>query len=421
MDNFTQIEQKLQQFSRKYYTNEFIKGSLLFITFGLLYLLFTLFIESFLWLKPTARTILFWFFIGIEIFLLIRFIGFPLFKLFGLQKGISFEDASKIIGNHFPEVKDKLLNILQLKQSENNSDLLLASIAQKADDLKLIPFTKAVNFKKNIKYLKYVTIPILIWLITLLTGTNSKLNESFQRVVNHSTAYLPPAPFTLKLTSNNLQVIQGKPLTIYVEAKGEVIPEEAKIVYENQQYFLENNGSGFFSYTFSEVTKPIDFFIEANTIRSLEHTIKIIETPTIQNVSMKLLYPNYLGKQNENIPNTGNVTIPQGTTIQWEVKTSKTDTVNFISNHKRTSFKQKEVNNFSFSKRIIKDINYKIASSNTKLKDYEQLQYSITTIKDEHPNITIKSNIDSISRGPAYFAGQISERLWIEKITIGLL
>ena len=37
-----------------------IKGSILFLSFGLLYLIFTLLIENFLWLKPFARTILFW-------------------------------------------------------------------------------------------------------------------------------------------------------------------------------------------------------------------------------------------------------------------------------------------------------------------------------------------------------------------------
>jgi len=400
-----QIEKKLQQFSRKYYTNEFIKGSILFI-------------ESFLWLKPTARTFLFWAFIIIELFLLVRFIGFPLFKLFGLQKGISLEDASKIIGNHFPEVKDKLLNILQLKKSNENSDLLLASIAQKSEEIQPIPFAKAINFKTNAKYLKYAAIPVLIWLLTLFTGTNGKLNQSFQRVVNHNTAFSPPAPFTLLLTSNNLEVVQGKPLTIYVEAKGEIIPEEAKIFYDNQHYFLENNGAGFFSYTFSEINKPIDFYVEANTVQSPDYAISIIKTPTIQNVSMRLLYPNYVGKRNETIPNTGNVTVPQGTNIQWYVKTSQTDSVNFISNQKRYKFTLKNSDNFMFTKRINDHLNYQIATSNKKLQDYEQLQFSVAVIKDEHPNITVKSNIDSISRGPAYFAGQISDDYGLQKLQL---
>ena len=113
----------------------------------------TLFVEYFLWLKPTGRTILFWLFIVVELFLLSRFILFPLFKLIKLQKGIDYKQASTIIGNHFSEVSDKLTNFLQLAQESTQSELLLASIEQKAKSLQPIPFGNAINFNKNTKFL----------------------------------------------------------------------------------------------------------------------------------------------------------------------------------------------------------------------------------------------------------------------------
>ena len=109
------IFQKLEFFIKKFYTNELIKGSIFFVGLGLLYFLFTLFIEYFLWLKPIGRTILFVFFVVVEALLLIRFVAFPIFKLFKLQKGINFEEASSIIGTHFTEVSDKLINFLHIK------------------------------------------------------------------------------------------------------------------------------------------------------------------------------------------------------------------------------------------------------------------------------------------------------------------
>ena len=117
MDPFEIIEKKLHQFTRKYYTSELIKGGILFFSLGLLYLFFILILEYFLWLKPTARTVLFYLFLGVEIFLLTRFIAVPFLKLIGLQKGITDIQSSKIIGRHFPEVQDKLLNVLQLKKT----------------------------------------------------------------------------------------------------------------------------------------------------------------------------------------------------------------------------------------------------------------------------------------------------------------
>ena len=116
MNGIKTITDKLQQFTRKYYVNELIRGGLLFFSLGFLYLLCTLFLEHFLWLKPMARTFLFLVFVLVEIFLFSRFIILPVFKLVGLKKGITPEDCSDIIGKFFPEVKDKLLNVLQLNK-----------------------------------------------------------------------------------------------------------------------------------------------------------------------------------------------------------------------------------------------------------------------------------------------------------------
>lgn len=91
----------------------------------------TLLIENFLWLSRLGRTILFWLFIAVEFGLFIKFILVPIAKLFKLTKGIDYEKASEIIGNHFPEVSDRLLNLLQLSENENSSALLLAGIETK--------------------------------------------------------------------------------------------------------------------------------------------------------------------------------------------------------------------------------------------------------------------------------------------------
>ncbi len=143
------IFDKLEAFIKKFYTNELIKGVILFIGLGLLYLIFTLLIEYFLWLSATGRTILFWLFVAVEAFLLIRFIAFPLFKLFKLQKGINYEEASQIIGNHFTEVQDKLLNFLQLSNQKQPSELVLASIEQKASFIATDSFFKCREFFKE--------------------------------------------------------------------------------------------------------------------------------------------------------------------------------------------------------------------------------------------------------------------------------
>jgi len=416
MNGIKTITDKLQQFTRKYYVNELIRGGLLFFSLGFLYLLCTLFLEHFLWLKPMARTFLFLVFVLVEIFLLSRFIIVPVFRLIGLQKGLTPEECSNIIGKFFPEVKDKLLNTLQLKEQGGQSDLLLASINQKSEELFSIPFVKAVNFSTNLKYLKYAILPVLIFLITLLSGNNNLLTESLDRVIHHRTAYAPPAPFYFRLTNKSLQVIQGSDITVHIETLGSVLPAEVKIKFEKQEYFLQNNGLGNFSFTFSDVQGATPFFLEANKVQSTMHQLTIINTPTINNIILKLEYPPYVGKKNETIPNSGNLVVPEGTKITWNVLGNQTQAVAFIEGTERVLFTKFSENNFEFTKQIKNSFTYQVTSSNEKLKDYERLRFSINVVKDNFPEIIMQSNKNNTSKSPKQFIGQVSDDYGLSKL-----
>src|SRR5690606_21792909 len=117
-------------------------------------------------------------FIAVELFLLIRFILFPIFKLFKLKKGIDYKEASSIIGNHFIEVKDTLLNFLQLSSYNKSSELLMASIEQKSNNLKPIPFTNAISFSSNKKFLPYLILPVLFLVLFFISGNSNIISNS---------------------------------------------------------------------------------------------------------------------------------------------------------------------------------------------------------------------------------------------------
>ncbi|MBE0423679.1 MAG: DUF4175 family protein [Lutibacter sp.] len=418
MDNFNRIRRNLQQFIKKYYFNELIKGLLLFFSIGLLYFIFTLFVEHFLWLKPNLRTLLFWLFVFIEVALFGAYIVTPLIKFFGLKSGITEVEASKIIGNHFPEVQDKLLNMLQLNESNENSELVEASIEQKSKELQPIPFKMAVDFSKNKKYIKYVLLPFIIWLLVFITGNSSIFTDSFSRVVHYNKVYLPPAPFSFAILNDNLSVVEGESFTLQVETIGNTIPENVKINFSNESYYLESSALGKFEYFFSRIQKPIKFYLEANGVTSEIYQINSIATPVINNLKMVLQYPNYTGKINEVLQNTGNTVVPEGTKVTWQIETQKTNNVQFISDDKAEKFTQNTSNYFSYSKQIFNAISYKITTSNQQLNDYEALNFVIEVIPDEHPQIAVNSDIDSISRGPVQFIGQLSDDYGVNKLQL---
>ena len=352
MENSRVIYQKLEDFIKKFYTNELLRGTIFFVGLGLLYFIFTLFVEYFLWLKPTARTVLFVVFVAVEFILLLRFILFPLFKLFKLQKGIDYKQASSIIGNHFNEVGDKLTNFLQLSQDQNKSELLLASIDQKANTLQPIPFGKAINLGKNKKYLPLAIIPILFFLFFLISGKGEILSQSLNRVVHFKQQFLPPALFEFVLVNDNLLTEQNKDFLLKVRTVGKVVPENAMIFIGEESYFMESNKTGEFEFVIPKPSEDIEFHIEANDVSSRDYELKVVTVPSIANFEMVLNFPSYLNKKSEIIKGTGNAIIPEGTRVTWRMNTLATQKVEWVNLNNRFAF-AKQDNIFLLSKSIL--------------------------------------------------------------------
>jgi len=417
LEKSTLIYQKLEDFIRKFYTNELLRGTIFFVGIGLLYFIFTLFVEYFLWLKPAARTVLFVLFVAVELFLLLRFILFPLFKLFKLQKGIDYNQASNIIGNHFNEVGDKLTNFLQLSQDRNQSELLLASIEQKAATLQPIPFGNAINLGKNKKYLPLAVIPILFFLFFLISGKGEILSQSFNRVVNFKQQFTPPAPFEIVLVNNNLQTEQNKDFLVKVKTVGKVVPENAMIYIGDESYFMESTKAGEFEFVIPKPSEDIEFHIEANEVSSHDYELKVVTVPSIANFEMILNFPSYLNKKPEVIKGTGNAVIPEGTKVTWRMNTLATQKVDWVNDSNRFTF-AKQDNVFTLSKSILQNVDYQILTSNNKVQHYEKLNYQISVIKDQFPTITVNNAPDSLKINKNYVLGQVSDDYGLSKLQI---
>ena len=408
MNNFKNIQKKLEAFIRRYYTNDLLKGVILFFAIGLLYLLFTLFIEYTLWLNSTARAMLFWLFVGVELALFAKFIAIPLAKLFKLQKGINFKDASKIIGKYFPEVNDKLLNVLQLNENQSKSELLLASIDQKSIELNPIPFKLAINFKKNLGYLKYAAIPVLILLLTFFSGNFNWFSDSYERVINYKTAYEPPAPFQFFVVNTDLNAIENKDFRLIVKTSGSVLPENAQILYNNETYFLQQKAIGEFEYVFTQPKSNIEFQLTSNKVTSKPYKLNVVEVPSLLSFEMTLDYPDYTKKKDAVLKSTGNAVVPEGTNILWQLKTKGTQSANLYAKD-TLAFSSDKEGVFEGSKRVYNNLDYNLSTSNSNLIDYENLAFRIDVVKDEYPELNLKAETDSLDLQTLYFYGQISD------------
>jgi len=178
--SYNTLIKKLDGFIRKYYSNKILRGTL--ITVGLCVALFLIyaFLEDRFYLSQGGRKVLFFSYLIMLISSVGYFIVYPLLSYFRLGSSISHEQAAGILGDHFTDVQDKLVNVLQLnKETSADNSLVIASIEQKAEKIKLIPFRQAIDLGANKKYLKYALPPVLM-LVFLLFAAPSMITKNLR-------------------------------------------------------------------------------------------------------------------------------------------------------------------------------------------------------------------------------------------------
>lgn len=202
------LNSKIRNFLKKYYLNKLYKGIAFFVIILLVtFIAFSLF-EYFSYSNTVVRSILFYSFIALSAGIGIAYIIIPALNIAGLGKQLTNEEVAKIIGNHFEEIDDKLLNLFELqKQMERGDyasyDLLSAAIDSKADSLKTYSFVQAIPVKKTKRIALWMLLPIAIFLL-LFSIKKELFTEPTKRIVHYSEVYEKPAPYSFVITNESL-------------------------------------------------------------------------------------------------------------------------------------------------------------------------------------------------------------------------
>lgn len=403
---------KLDVFIRKYYKNQLIRGGILFLSLFLVFFILVNILEYYGHFNTSIRTIIFFLYSALNITVLISYLAFPLFKLLRIGKTLSKEQAAEIIGNHFPEVGDKLLNTIQLKklseQNSSNFDLVTASIDQKIDDLKPINFPSAIDFGKNRKYLKYV-LPPLIFLLILLVSSPSVITGPSKRLVRFNEHFERELPFSLKLMNDDLEITQNEDFNLLVKVEGEEIPENVSVEFENRIVKLIKDSKVNFSHTFLNVQKTFNFRLISEGFTSENYILTVLPKPVLLDFEIIADFPDYTGRKNEVMKNNGDLIIPTGTRLTWNFSTKNTDDISLGFKEKYVSPDRKTPDYYSFSDAFYMSQDYSISISNAYLKDVDSLTYSINVLPDLFPSIAVNEFRDSVNRKQIYFKGDIKD------------
>src|SRR5258708_2931792 len=417
-DGLNKINEKLTSFKRKYYLNLFLRGALLTLTLVLLYFLLAAVLEYNVWLSGWVRLSIFVTFFLVVIVSVYKFLKVPL-GWWLYRRGLGQEETATMVGSLFPEIRDRLLNLIQLSLSQKPTAMLEAGITQKSRQFENVAFESAIDLRENKRYLKYLLVRIAFILLIVIVN-RGVFTQSTRRIVQFNREFSPQAPFKFIIQNNNLNAFLNEDFTLNLRLVGEALPEAVYLVSPRQRIKLETIKPGEFAYTFEKIQNEVPFQLEASGFYSDPYTIRVVNRPELTQIKMRLQFPRYLGKKGEELNNTGNVEIPEGTKITWQISTANTvkASIGFSSETGTNPMQIIDNQLFTFGKGFRNPDGYWIDLENENSKNKDKINYSILVIKDQYPQIEVDHLKDSVLFKTIFLGGTISDDYGLTELSL---
>lgn len=413
------LNDKIRQFLKKYYLNKLYKGIVFFVIILLAtFIAFSLF-EYFSYSNTVVRSVLFYSFIALAAVVSVVYLIIPAMKIAGLGKQLTNEEIAKIIGDHFEQIDDKLLNLFELqKQMERGDyvsyDLLSAAIDSKIDSFKAYSFVQAIPVQKTKRFALWMLLPVAIFLL-LFSIKKELFTEPAKRIVHYSEVYEKPAPYSFVVTNKSLQAFQYEDFTVNVKVEGSEVPDEVYIKYKNRNYKCQKNANSEFSYTFTNLQQNTEFQINTDEVTSTVYQIDVLPKPVMLGFNISLHYPSYLNKPDEVLENVSNVTVPEGTVITWNFITRNSENlILMVDDNKKVISSDKD--NYLVNVTARNSFTYSILNQNKYMTGKDTLTDEVTVIKDLYPDIYVQSQQDSAYHDRIYFKGNIKDDYGFTKL-----
>lgn len=400
---------KLDAFIRKYYLNQLIRGCISGAALLLGAFVVAVLSEYFGHFGTGLRTALFYSLLGAAALVLRFWVARPLMGLYRLGSVMSHDEAARVVGRHFGILGDKVLNTLQLQrmaQSGQVSELLLAGIDQRTAELRPIPFPEAIDLSKNTRLLRYALPPTLL-LLGILAIRPGILLDGSRRIMAHRTEFLPVAPFTFDILNDELTAAQGEDFLLSLAIVGNDVPAEVYVEVDGSRYLMTSSGNAH-SFTFRNVSQSQDFRFYAGGFHSAAERLEVLARPSIAALTIDLDFPSYLGMKDERLSNTGDLVVPEGTRITWNIEAVTADEIRFVTDT-ITPFRGSVGGRFSHTVRPRSDLAYALVARSGASPLTDTVRYRIQIVPDLAPSISVEEAKDTSGSQRLFFRGTVKD------------
>jgi hypothetical protein len=404
----TEILSRIAATRRRQLSVDLQTGLLTFFTVLTLCVISGSLVELTFRLDRSGRTALFFVLTGVTGVLFLWHIGRPLLRTFGILGSEDDFSLAKRVGSRFPQIHDRVLNLLQLHQemrtgkSLYSPELVDASFQDLAGNIRGVDFTSAVD-DSVIKRLARIFGATMIGAAVLVIASPSQFSYALFRITHFGTDFSSPSEFTFIISPGNSEVIKGQPVQIAVRVQSSILnfittrqPLNLLWRLEGTRTFesaeLHADSTGIFKTSLQSIRGSTEYYARFSSTESDHYRLSVVDRPVFRSFQVRLEYPAYTKLppkiQEEFI---GDVTALAGTRVTLTGIASKDLREGKIvfGTGKPLSLTTSNLK-FSTSFRLEVETDYHIEITDAEnLANVDPVHYQLKIIPDEAPTIAI--------------------------------
>lgn len=371
----------LEKFYKQLYINE-LKSR--FFTILLALLSGVLVVSAlFFYLELNILTRYLVFYISFLAFIIVLFWAgiLPALKYFDISGRLSVADASKIVGFHFKEIDDKLLNTIELINGPIAHDIVEADIVNRSKFLLDFDFTKAVvSVNWRMVFLPFLFVLVIVSSVAIVNPEIYK--KGVVRFLSPSVDY-SNATFDFVVLESDTLVSKGSDVVIKCRLVGTDIPDMlfVKINGVVQQVKVIN---GEVRYDISNVRANVSYSFSDGVHHSRDSFIKVVDNSNVWIDSVVVISPEYSGLVDRTEFDFGQMSLLKGSEIKIYGSSYLVNSLTFDTN-------VSEVRNDKFTQTLIVNNSWNLVVNYTSIigGSYEKNLGSISMIADESPLLSV--------------------------------
>lgn len=345
----------------------------------------------------------------------------PFFSALGILKRRTDLELASIAGEHFPAIKDRLYNLLQIAEERKrgalrySAELIDASYGDLAGAVESNDFNRSITFQKPAQIGRSVVYGLIFFGIVYLVSPHY-FGDAMYRVAHFNKEFETPQPFTLSIEPGDIEAVRGDSVTIRVHVKGEPQPEVLLFTRQEGQVDFEkivvNQKSGStFTHAISQLRRTTEYYAAREDQKTKQHIITVHDRPSIRSLQVTLNYPTYTAMPARSLDeNTGNITAIRGTRAAIEIASNKELAgANIIFRDRDPVEMEIDGRNAHARFTVNRDDSYHIELKDTDgIQNENPIEYAIRMVEDEYPIVAIVEpgrdiNIDENLRLPMLF------------------